>query len=70
MAAYMGVGDEEIIAPLFLTLGISWRTAVNSPGKNPGTNYVGGWMGPRSGIAVSKTRKTPLPTFEKRTVHP
>jgi hypothetical protein len=58
------------IAPLIFTLGTSWRWAVNSPGKNPGTNSVGGWMRPRSGTAVSETRKTPLPRFEKWTVHP
>jgi len=49
MKAYRG---RRIIAPLILDLGTWWRWVVNfktcplTPGKNPGTDWKGDWVGP------------------------
>ena len=34
--------------------------------KNPGTHWIGGWVGPRAGLDVFNRRKTPLPDSKHR----
>jgi len=44
-------------------------TAALALGKRPGTNSMGGWMGPRAGMdGCGKSR--PPPVFDSRTVEP
>jgi hypothetical protein len=50
--------------PHFLDLGTKWRSVVSfmhrplySPGNDPGTHWIGGWMGPRAGLNAMEKRK-------------
>ena len=39
------------------------------PGKRPGTHFIGGWVGPRTGVdGCGKSR--PPPGFDPRTIQP
>jgi hypothetical protein len=44
----------------FLTLALQWLTShpgrFFSPGNNPGTHWIGGWVGPRAGLDVLEKR--------------
>jgi hypothetical protein len=43
--------------------------AALSPGKSPGTHFIGGWVGPRAGLdGCGKSH--PAPGFDPRTVQP
>ena len=45
--------------------------AALTPEENPGTYWVGGWMGIRAGLDVCEKRKSPVPNgLEPRTVQP
>jgi hypothetical protein len=39
-----------------------------SPGKNPGTRWVGDWLGPRAGLNVLEKRKISYPYRPARSV--
>jgi hypothetical protein len=56
MKAYWGSGD---IAPLILDLGTRgrWVVSLMSPGRAPGTNWLGGWVGPRAGLNAVVKKK-------------
>jgi hypothetical protein len=59
------------IDPRFLDLGTSWSTVINfTPGqlypveRAPGSNWIGGWMGPRTGLDDLKRKFLTLPGLE------
>jgi hypothetical protein len=62
-------GGVEVYIHAFLTLeldGDGWlasRLGRFSPGKNPGTHWIGGWVDPRAGLDVVAKRKV-LPCRE------
>jgi hypothetical protein len=74
MKAYGGV-DVKIHVFLTSALGgvVSFRPRPLYPGERaPGTNWIGGWVGPRTGLDDVERRKLlPLPGLELRTLcHP
>jgi hypothetical protein len=65
------------IAPPVLTSALDrgeWlvsRVGRYIPGKDPGTHWTEGWVGPRSGLDVTAKRKNfPLPRIEPRSSSP
>jgi hypothetical protein len=46
------------IAPLIICLGTTWRcSGPFTPGKNPSTHCIGGWVGPKATLDVLETLK-------------
>jgi hypothetical protein len=67
MKAY---GESGCIDPHFIDLGTSWKRVVSFtplhlyPGERaPGTNWIGGWVGTRTGLDDVEKRKF-LPPLE------
>jgi hypothetical protein len=68
MKTYWG---SESIAPRILDLDTRWRSVVSftprplyPQGKATGTHWIGGWMGPRTGLDAVANRKIPSPHRE------
>jgi hypothetical protein len=64
-----GSGGIDLLLLTSALDGGEWSTS--GPGRftpgerSPGTNWIGGWMGPRAGLDVVQERKIlPLPEFE------
>jgi hypothetical protein len=48
--------------PHILNLGARWRSVVSFTPREraPGTNWIGGWVGPRAGLEERRTLKMSL----------
>jgi hypothetical protein len=59
-------GGSGYIDPRILELGISWSGQFHTPAAlPPGTHWIGGWVGPRTGLdEVEKRHFLPLPGLE------
>jgi hypothetical protein len=59
----MYTGSRGVVVPFVLILGTFLETsdqlhapAALSQGKNPGSHWIGGWVGPRDGLDVLEKR--------------
>jgi hypothetical protein len=74
MKAYWGVGRGT---HTFLTAELDGGELSNSrPGRftpkerNPGTHWIGSWVGPRAGLDAVAKRKIPFPCRESKPARP
>jgi hypothetical protein len=71
MKTYAAVVVEIYVFVTSALVGVEWsasRTGRFTPGeKAPGTQWTGGWVGPRAGLGLAKKRKfLILPGHERR----
>ena len=68
-------GEYSYSSTLSLTSvldGVGWSTPRPgrfTPGRRPGTHFIGGWVGPRAGLGGSGNSRPP-PGFDPWTVQP
>jgi hypothetical protein len=66
-------GGSRGIDPLIPNLGTKWGWVFDftpgrfTPGKNLGTHWIGGWVGPRASLGGFGEKILPLSEFEPRT---